>query len=157
VGTSDIGFTRRRVLRTTAGATVAATALTGCSLFDVEPEPTPEPDPLQPLLDEARALAAAYDRAVVIQPDLAERLTPLAEDHRAHATELTRVIGAAVTSVAPSTSASPDAGQTVEDLRAAELKAQRTATLSARTVPSERAGLVGSIAACRATHAEALR
>ncbi len=157
MGSRDIGFTRRRVLRTTAVATVAATALTGCSLFDVEPEPTEEPDPLQPLLDEALALAAAYDRLVVTQPDLAERLTPLADDHRAHATELARVIGTALPSAAPGTSASPAAGPTVRDLRAAEQKAQRTATLSARTVPAGRAGLVGSVAACRASHAEALR
>ena len=157
MGTSDIGLTRRRVLRTTAGATVAATALTGCSLFDVEPEPTPEPDPLQPLLDEALALAAAYDRAAVTRPDLAERLAPLASDHRAHAAELSRVIGGGVPSAAPSGSAAPDPGRTLPELRAAEQKAQRTATMSARTVPSDRAGLVGSIAACRATHAEALR
>ena len=134
---------------------MAATA--GCGLLDVDPEPTPEPDPLQPLLDEALALAAAYDRAALAQPALAGRLTPLAADHRAHATELSRVIGTDTPSAAPSTSAAPDPGASLADLRTAEQNAQRTATLSARTVPAERAALVGSIAACRATHAEALR
>jgi hypothetical protein len=157
VGSRDIGFTRRRVLTVTAGAALSATALSGCGLFDVEPEPAPEPDPLQPLLDEALALAAAYDRAALAQPDLAERLAPLAADHRAHATELARVIGADAPSAAPGASAAPDPGQTARELRAAEQNAARTATLSARTVPSERAALVGSIAACRATHAEALK
>ena len=33
------------------------------ALFDDDPEPPPPPDALQPLLDEALALAAAYDRA----------------------------------------------------------------------------------------------
>ncbi len=157
MGSADIGFTRRRVLGATAGAAVSGTALSGCGLFDVEPEPTPEPDPLQPLLDEALALAAAYDRAAVTQPGLAGRLAPLASDHRAHAAELARVIGTGAPSAAPSTPASPDPGQTLKDLRAAEQKAQRTAVLSARTVPADRAALVGSIAACRATHAEALK
>ncbi len=133
------------------------TATTGCGLVDGDPEPAPEPDPLQPLLDEALALAAAYDRAAAGQPDLAGRLAPLAADHRAHATELTRVIGADTPSAAPSASAAPAAGQTLAELRAAEQRAQRTATTSARTVPADRAALVGSIAACRATHAEALR
>ncbi len=156
VGSRDNGFTRRRVLGA-AAVTASAAAVTGCGLFDVEPEPTPEPDPLQPLLDEALSLAAAYDRAAVTRPDLADRLAPLAADHRAHATELSRVIGADLPSAAPSTPAAPDPGQPLSDLRAAEQKAQRTATLSARTVPSDRAALVGSIAACRATHAEALK
>jgi hypothetical protein len=157
VGSGGNGFTRRRVLAATAGAAVSVTAPAGCSLFEVEPDPEPEADPLQPLLDEALALAAAYDRAAVAQPDLADRLAPLAADHRAHAAELARVIGAGAPSAAPSASAAPDPGRTPADLRAAEQKAQRTAMMSARTVPSDRAGLVGSIAACRATHAEALR
>lgn len=145
------------MLGATAGAAVAATTLGGCGLFDGEPEPAPEPDPLQPLLDEALALAAAYERAAVAQPDLAGRLTPLASDHRAHAAELARVIGPGAPSAAPVASAAAAPGETLEDLRRAEQRAQRTATQSARTVPADRAALVGSIAACRATHAEALR
>ncbi len=157
MGTSDIGFTRRRVLGVTAGAAVSVTATAGCGLFDVEPEPAPEPDPLQPLLDQALALADAYERVAVAEPDLGERLAPLAADHRAHAAELTRVIGAERPSAAPGASAAPDPGRSLKELRAAEQTAQRTAALSARTAPAERAGLVGSIAACRATHAEALK
>ncbi|MBG0559891.1 hypothetical protein [Actinoplanes aureus] len=152
------GHTRRRVL-SVAGTAVGAATLTGCGLFDDEPEPAPEPDPLQPLLDEALALAAAYDRAIAAQPDLGVRLTSLAEDHRAHAAELARLIGTALpsASAAPSSSASATDGDTTADLRKAEQAAQKTAVAACRTAPRERAALVGSIAACRATHAEALR
>ncbi|MDR6325632.1 hypothetical protein J3R03_009828 [Actinoplanes couchii] len=134
-----------------------STALAGCGLFDDGPEPDPQPDPLQPLLDEALALAGAYDRVIVATPNLAARLTPLAEDHRAHATELTKLIGAAVASIAPSASAPAGPTDTTATLRKAEQAAQKTAVAACRAAPRERAALVGSIAACRATHAEALR
>ena len=142
-----------------AGAALALAAPAGCGLFDDGPEPPPEPDPLQPVLDEALALAVAHERAAAAGPSLAARLAPLAQDHRAHAVELARVIG----TVSPSSpSAAPSAGagpvpQTLAELRRAEQAAARTATAAARTAQPERAGLVGSIAACRATHAEALR
>ena len=108
------------------------------------------------MLDEALALAAAYDRLALAEPGLAARLTPLAGDHRAHAAELARVIGAEIPSTAPSASA-PVAGESLADLRKAVQSAQRTATTAARQAPAERAALVGSVAACRATHAEVLK
>lgn len=149
---SDAGHTRRRVLGATGGLAGAVT-LGGCGLFgDDEPEPAPAPDPLQPVLDEALALAGAYQRLAVTQP----RLAPIAEAHRAHATELAKVIGATL----PSGSAAPSAAAvpgTVAALRTAELAAQKTAVAACRAAPAERAALVGSIAAARATHAEALR
>ena len=130
--------------------------MAGCGLFDDDPEPPPPPDALQPVLDEALALAAACDRLAVAEPALAARLTPLASDHRAHATELARVIGAGIPSTAPS-AAAPAVGGSRADLRKAVQAGQRTATTAARQAPAERAALVGSIAACRATHAEALK
>ncbi|MDI6097577.1 hypothetical protein QLQ12_03050 [Actinoplanes sp. NEAU-A12] len=136
---------------------VGSAALAGCGVFDREPEPAPQPDPLQPLLDESLALAAAYDRAIAAQPGLATRLTPLAEDHRAHATELARVIGTAVPSAAPSASAPASTADTVATLRKAEQAGQKTAVAVCQAAPAARAALAGSIAACRATHAEALR
>ncbi|WP_250001689.1 hypothetical protein [Actinoplanes sp. M2I2] len=156
---SVTGHSRRRVLGLGA-AGLGAAGLTGCGLFDDDPEPPPVADPLQPLLDEATTLAAAYDRAIVSQPGLAARLTPLADDHRAHATELARLIGAAPPSAAPSGAASApadDAARTIAALRAAEQAAQKSAVAACRSAPAGRAALVGSIAACRATHAEALR
>ena len=131
-------------------------SLVGCGLFDDDPEPPPPPDALQPVLDEALALAAACDRLAAAEPDLAARLTPLAGDHRAHAAELARLIGAEIPSSAPSASA-PAVGGSRAELRQAVQSAQRTATTAARQAPAERAALVGSIAACRATHAEALK
>jgi hypothetical protein len=163
VVTGDNGHTRRRILGVAAGTAVAAAA-SGCGVFDDEPEPV-KPDALQPVLDEALGLAAALDRAALAQPGLATRLTPLAGDHRAHITELSRVIGRpappapAASSGAPG-AGDPDAGNPaalLKQLRAAEQAAQRTATTACRQAPAERAALVGSIAACRATHAEALR
>jgi hypothetical protein len=150
---SGIRHSRRRVLGM-AGAGVGATALAGCGLFDDDSKPPEAPDALQPLLDEALALAAAYDRAALAQPGLAGRLTPLAADHRAHAAELSRVIGKAL----PSASAGGDAAaNTLTALRKAVHAAQKTAATVCRQAPAERAALAGSIAACRATHAEALR
>jgi hypothetical protein len=141
-----------------AGVGAGATALAGCGLFDDDSKPPEAPDPLQPLLDEALALAAAYDRASLAQPGLAGRLTPLAADHRAHVAELSRVIGKALASASASGAPGGNAaGSTLTALRKAVQAAQKTAATVCRQAPAERAALAGSIAACRATHAEALR
>ena len=144
-----------------AAATLSSSALAGCGIFDSGPDRPSSPDPLQPVLDEAVALAAAYDRAAVGLPDLATRLTPLGADHRAHIAELSRVIGRAVPSASSEASATPgtasDPKAALAELRKAEQSAQRTAAAACRTAPAARTALVGSIAACRATHAEALR
>jgi hypothetical protein len=146
VRTSKTGPTRRRLLI----AAASAPALAGC---DAEPSPPPPPDPLQPLLDEALALAAAYDRAIAADPGAGARLAPLAADHRAHAAELTKVINPA----ANPSSARSAAPAAPASLREAEQSAQRTAVAACMAAPADRAALVGSIAAGRATHAEALR
>lgn len=149
---------RRHLIGVAAGGALSATALGGCGLFSDDPGPPPPPDALQPVLDEALALAAAYDRAVLAEPGLGKRLTPLAADHRTHAAELSRVIGKPVPSGAPASSApSGDAADSVAALRKAEQAAQKTAAAACRTAPPDRAGLAGSIAAARAAHAEALR
>jgi hypothetical protein len=163
---AGIGVTRRRVLRTAAGTAVGVAgtaALAGCGIFDSDPEPPPPPDPAQPVLDAAWALAAAYDRVIAAQPGLAVRLTPIVDAHRAHATELARVIGAHGTaSAAPSQASSEatpvgSAAAAITALRTAEQAAQKTATALCRTAAPGRAVLIGTIAAARATHAEALR
>ncbi|MCU7723754.1 hypothetical protein ODJ79_08525 [Actinoplanes sp. KI2] len=165
--TSGTGHTRRQLL----GAGLAVTTLAGCGVFDDKPAPAATPDALQPLLDEALALAAAYDRAAAAQPALSARLTPLAADHRAHAADLAHLIGTSVPPAASTTSAPGATGSTgttgttgesaaadpFTALRAAEQAAQKTAAAACLAAPPDRAGLVGSIAACRATHAEALR
>ncbi|WP_067505108.1 hypothetical protein [Actinoplanes sp. TFC3] len=140
---------RRQLLGGVAGTAGLAT-LTGCGLFGDDPEPAPAPDALQPVLDEALALAAGYDRAAVADP----ALKVFGDDHRAHAAELAKLIGATLPSAAPS---APAAGNSKAALRKAEQAAQKTATAACKTAPAERAGIVGSIAAARAAHAEALR
>jgi hypothetical protein len=140
-------------------AALGAASVAGCGIFDHGPDEPAKPDPLQPLLDEAVALAAAYDRAAAAQPGLAKRLTPLAADHRAHIAALSQVIGKAAPSVAPAPGASAggDAVATLKAMRTAEQAAQKTAVTACRAAPADRVMLVGSIAACRATHAEALK
>ena len=50
-----------------------------------------------------------------------------------------------------------DAAATVAALRKSEQAAQKSAVAACKQAPAARAALIGSIAACRATHAEALR
>ncbi len=154
------GHSRRRVLAAAAGA-AAVTAAGGCGLFDHDSAPKP-PDALQPLLTEASVLAAALDAAALAQPALARRLTPLAADHRAHVAALARVIGTPAPSApaaAPSSASSPaaDASTVLKQLRAQVQSAARNAATACGATSAGRAALVGSIAACRSTHAEALR
>ena len=162
VGIRDSAHTRRRLLGAAAGTALGSTGLAGCGLFDDEPDPVPPPDPLTPVLDAALALAAVHDRTIATQPALAGRLTPIADAHRAHAAELVRVIGtpppSAGTSAGPSVAPPAlDAIAALKSLRAAEQQAQRAAATACRRAPAERAMLVGTIAAARAAHAEALR
>ena len=155
VRTSQTGHTRRGLL----GAGLGVVALSGCGVFGDDPDQPKPPDPLQPLLDDALALAAAYDRAVQAQPGLSTRLTPLAADHREHAAALAKIIGvsASAGAAAPAPSGADAADDVVAGLRRAEQAGQRTAVAACKAAAADRAGLVGSIAACRATHAEALR
>jgi hypothetical protein len=153
--------TRRRFLGVTAGLSVSVTAA-GCGMFDDDDKTPEKPDPLQPLLLEAVTLAAAFDQAALAQPGLATRLTPLAGDHRAHAVELAKVIGKPVPSPVPTAASSgpvagSDAAALLKALRARISAGQRNAVAACRQAPPDRVALVGSIAACRATHAEALR
>ncbi|MEU4568512.1 hypothetical protein [Micromonospora sp. NPDC023956] len=154
------GHTRRKVLRTGAllalgGATASAA---GCGLLDRD-GPPPPPDPLTPLVDGALALAARYQAAIDADPALAGRLTPIAEAHRAHATELAAAIGVALPSASPSAPAGAPTGTAavLADLRAAEDRARAEAATFCAEAPADRAALVGSIAAARATHVEVLR
>ncbi|WFE42598.1 hypothetical protein [Micromonospora sp. WMMD998] len=137
----------------------ATAPLTGCDLFDRDDEPSP-PDALEPLVAEALALEARHRAAATAAPTLTERLTPIADAHRAHAEELRRVIGRPAPSGPPSTAASgtpaaePDA--VVAELRRAEQQGRTNAAKACADAPPERAALLGSIAAARATHVEAL-
>ncbi|MEV5628893.1 hypothetical protein [Micromonospora tulbaghiae] len=135
----------------------AAAPLTGCDLFDRDKEP-PAPDALEPLAAEALALEARYRAAATAAPALAERLTPIADAHRAHAEELRRVIGRPAPSGTPAAAGSASAPDAVlTELRRAEQEGRTNAARACAEAPAERAALLGSIAAARATHVEALK
>ncbi|MFG3300273.1 hypothetical protein [Micromonospora chersina] len=146
-----------------AGALLAlggtALPLTGCDLFDRDDESRP-PDPLEPLAAEATALEARHRAAATAVPALAERLTAIADAHRAHAEELRKVIGRPAPSGSPASAlatpaADPDTVRT--ELRQAEQEGRENAARACAAAPAERAALLGSIAAARATHVEALK
>ncbi|RKR90799.1 hypothetical protein BDK92_5180 [Micromonospora pisi] len=141
-----------------------AGSLGACGLFDDEQVPPP-PDPLAVLVTNALDLAGRYDAAVVAFPELADRLGPVAQAHRAHAEELARVTrttlpnGAATPGATgePSAPATGDQKATLALLRAAETEGRQTMAKACLDAPPERAALLGSIAAARATHLEVLR
>ncbi|SCL21606.1 hypothetical protein GA0070624_2354 [Micromonospora rhizosphaerae] len=137
----------------------AAVPLAGCDLFDRNNEPPP-PDPLEPLAAESAELAARHRAAIAAVPGLADRLTPIADAHQAHAGELRRVIGRKVSSGAPAgtpTAAATDPDEVLAALREAEQQGRENAAKACAAAPAERAALLGSIAAARATHVEALK
>ncbi|REF97897.1 hypothetical protein DFJ67_3904 [Asanoa ferruginea] len=149
---------RRAVLA--LGAALAAGAAGGCGLLRGEPDEPPPPDPLLPLADEAVGLAALHRLAATDFPDRAGTLTPIAEAHDAHAKELARIMATPAPSPAASASAGAAAG-TVEDrieaLRVAEKAGYEAAVQACLATPAHRAAPVGTIAAARATHLEALK
>ncbi|MEU9506537.1 hypothetical protein AB0D32_09695 [Micromonospora sp. NPDC048170] len=138
----------------------AATApLTGCGILDRDDDPAPGPDPLTPLLDESLRLAAGHRDAAAAHPTLAGLLTPIAEAHHAHAAELARVIGVPLPSASatttPATAGDPAAARAA--LREEERAGREAATKACAAAPAERAALLASIVAARATHVEALK
>jgi hypothetical protein len=149
-----------------AGLGLVAAGLGGCGLLDRKPKPPPAPDALEPLRAQAQALADRYDATIAAVPNLATRLTPLRDAHRAHVVELGKAIGTATPSAQAAASASAGASGSpppadpqaaVAALRTAEEAAQPDAVAACLAAPAKRAGLVAAIAACRATHVEALR
>jgi hypothetical protein len=151
---------RRRAVLALGAVLVAGAGASGCGLLGDDPAEPPPPDPLQPLADDAVRLAGLHRAAAVEFPERAAVLTPIAEAHEAHAKELGRIMATAIPSAAASASASAGAG-TVEDaveaLRVAEKAAYASAVQACLRTPTHRAALVGSIAAARATHLEALK
>lgn len=158
------GRSRREIMRGVGLVALAtgAGSLTRCELFGREKVPPP-PDPLAILVTNAFDLATRYDVAVTAFPALADRLAPVAQAHLAHAGELARVSRTTLPSGAPTPGASggtPAAGDqkaTLALLRAAETEGQQTMAKACAEAPPERAALLGSIAAARATHLEVLR
>lgn len=174
---------RRAVLATgVAVGSVAAfggpVLLSGCALLDRAPVFQPGRNVLDDIREDALALAAQYEALMSARPELADRLAPMRDAHRAHVSVIGQELGrssappgtsrlpaprtsgssAGASSAGPTPSASgppPTAGSLVS-LVALERAGAEHAAAACLTVPAWRAPLVGAIAACRASHVEAL-
>jgi hypothetical protein len=156
------GRSRRAVLGGLAGAVVGA-ALAGCWPKSNKPAAPPSPHPLTAAVAGTQALVDRYQATVAGYPDLAERLQPLLTDHRAHLDALREAMGVPSPSASPTASgasASPsdaaDQDGALAALKDAEQAAQKEAVTACLAAAAGYAPLLGSIAACRATHVEVL-
>lgn len=142
----------------TAGLAVGTTgSLSACTLSGLggdKPETLSAEDTaaLRSVATEAALLASRYDSAIAAQPAQANRLTTPRDAHRAHAAALAEILGEGPSAAATSGGSSTTLKALVETERAA---AERAAAACQRT-RSHHALLLASIAACRASHAEAL-
>jgi hypothetical protein len=183
-------YLHRRTLLVGAVCGAGLLALGGCGAGTDDGRPT-GPDPLEPVLAAAVYLADRYSAAMTALPDLAARLTPLRDAHRAHIVALTRELGTAESGVLPSgrppaapsapaasatgqsptgspgisggAAAAPSAGPLpsdragiLADLKALERIGRQQAVAVCLAGPGYRAAMLGSIAAARASHVEAL-
>jgi hypothetical protein len=149
--------TRRAFLRTALGLAGAGAlgAVAGCgTLFGGELPPPP--DELAGFIAATVALGDRYDAVIKALPDLANRLEPIRDAHRAHVTALTDAIGGPVPT--PSVGGQPvaprSAAQAAADLAEAERTARDEAIDACMAGSNRLAPLLGAIAAARASHAE---
>jgi hypothetical protein len=157
--------TRRALLAGVAGA-AGTVALTGCWPGRKSPAANPTPHPLTPVLAGTTALVGMYQAAITAYADLGDKLRPLLDDHRKHVEALRQAMGlaqpsgAASGSAAPSASAgasvAPDPDAALKALHDAEQAGRTAAATACLAASNDDAALVGSIAACRATHVEVL-
>jgi hypothetical protein len=154
------GYPRRAVLAALVGGGTSV-ALGGC-WGSPGPAPSPTPHPLAPALAGTLALVDRYQATVAAFPDLTEQLQPLLTDHRAHVDALRRAMGtpnptgSASASAGATASAPDDQGAALTALRTAEQAGQADASTACLAAAAGYAALLGSIAACRATHVEVL-
>lgn len=144
------GPPRRTVLRGAAGLVVVTglVAAAGCARDE-------GPDELEAPLAAARADVATATAALAAFPELAARLTPLADARRAHADALAAEVRRARPDRAPAVDASPatptdrpgSAAAAVSALRGSLGRARDAAGALAMTTASYRCGLLTSIAA----------
>ncbi len=133
----------------------------GCGPFGSDPPAGAQTSPLAPVLAGTVQLISGYQATLVTQPGLADRLNPLLADHQAHARALLAAMGQPTAAATASPSVTPsavpaDPTAALAQLRTAEAAAQADAVTACVAAPAGNAALLGSIAACRATHVEAL-
>lgn len=151
-----------------AGAGIAGPTLllAGCSLPDALGSDEPETraltdaDTLRAVADESLLLASRLDAAITELPDAAPRLTPLRDAHREHAAAVGRSLGESqqpsVASASPSEASRGGSTAAFKALATAERAAAERAAAACIQVEPHHAPLIGTIAAARASHAEAL-
>jgi hypothetical protein len=131
----------------------------------VSGHPPGPPDWLPAALAREQQLLAGIDAAGRVDATLRVRLAALRADHVAHLQVLrdlaARYGGTSATSRStgsqpPSPTTSHRASTGMADVRRAELAASRATAAAALTAAGGDAGLLASIAACEATHAEVL-
>lgn len=115
------------------------------------------PDPVVAAAARERALLAAYDDLLARHPGLAPLLSTYRADHAAHlhALEPGAVVSATVTP-APRRSPRKAEAQARRRLRALEARTAEAHARAAVSAPLAQAGLLASLAACEAAHAELL-
>lgn len=157
---------RRRDLLGAALGTAGLALVAGCTGTPPprpRPSPTPTgPDPQLADLENEQALLAAYDATLRAHPKLADRLRPVRADHAAHAAALRRLLtpaggrrrtSASPTPPAPTVSPVPaDPAAALAALRTAEQSAYAARTRACLAAATDRAALLGSIAASEASH-----
>ncbi|MFI5957001.1 hypothetical protein [Cryptosporangium sp. NPDC051539] len=172
-----VPVSRRSVL---LGGLLATGALAGCDIVDPGPAvPAIAADPLEALVTQKQTLLDLYQATLTAHADLADRLGPLRDAHRAHRDALLELLdarrrgalaratppvpGPSAPASAPAVSPDPDAALVA--LR----KAEKTATARSRMAclaaapgtgdaagPAERVTVLGCISAAEASHAVAL-
>ncbi|MFR9804331.1 hypothetical protein ACL02T_18885 [Pseudonocardia sp. RS010] len=153
-----VRLSRRRVLSlglAAGGLTLAAPVLAGCAAASSDDEP----DPLIPLVTRARSDADLVTAVITADPSLTARLDPLRSARTDHAAaleqEIARVAGTTTAVPAPAP-ATPLTGADLDAVRRAVADAAREAAGLVSSVPTARAGLVGSVAACCAAYTAVL-
>lgn len=123
-----------------------------------------KPDPQLADLADEHHLLDVYDATIAAHPDLAARLAPLRSHHADHVAALGRVVGSAAGGVPSPAASAPvtlptldpsvpvDATDALAALREAERTATAARTRSCVSARPDRAALLGSLAACEASH-----
>jgi hypothetical protein len=145
---ASAGLSRRAVLVAALIVPLAAACSGGTA---PDPSPTAEDQDIAlraRIADQEAQLIAAYESAISRFPELADDLTPILEQHRAHRTAL----GSAGSSPSPSPAAS-SAAEALAVLAAAESSASDACTTACvKSVGADTARLVALIAASEESH-----
>lgn len=158
-------FDRRTALR--AAGAGALGALTVAAVAACAEEPVHDPDPLAAHELQARADAAAANAAIALAPHLQSTLSTIAAQRTEHAealaAEIARLVGVYGDGTipvhktrAPSATPAPITAPTVDQLRDQLSRSRRATAELAVALSGYRAGLLASISAACAVHAEGL-